>query len=65
MGTITLQTVVRIIQCKPFLTQMYKHGTLLQLLRSKVSRELYLPEVLQYYNPKHYKIKKEMCLKKC
>lgn len=60
MGTVTLQTVVRIIQSKPFLTQMYKHGTLLQLLRIKVSREPHLPEVLQYYNPKHYKITKEM-----
>lgn len=39
---------------------MYKHGTLLQLLRIKVSREPHLPEVLQYYNPKHYKITKEM-----
>lgn len=62
MGTIILQTFVRTIQRNPFPIQLYKHGTLLQLSRNKVSRDSYLSEALQYYNPAQYKIKREMCL---
>lgn len=62
-GTTVLQTFVRTTQWKPFPAESYKDGTLLQLSRSKVSRDSYSPEALQYYSPKQYKIKREMCLK--
>lgn len=62
-GTIILQAYIRTIQGKSFPLQLYKHSTLMP--RNKVSRDSYLPEALQYYNPKKYKIKRDVLKREC